>query len=197
MRFIYYLLLAILLFPWYSCANSQHSHRSQYTGQEKRAIKSLSTADIKDLRNGAGWGLAKAAELNGVPGPVHLLEMKNEISLSADQIKQIEGLYREMKSQAIPLGLELIELENKLNKQFASNTITESSLKTQLEKIAQVRSQLRFVHLSAHLKTPEILSHQQIQLYKKLRGYSSGDPCQNIPKGHDPKLWKKHNNCPQ
>ncbi|MBT3972460.1 MAG: hypothetical protein HOE99_01485, partial [Acidiferrobacteraceae bacterium] len=49
---------------------------SPYVGQETRVIKSLSAEDIDDLINGRGWGLAKPAELNGVPGPAHLLEMQ-------------------------------------------------------------------------------------------------------------------------
>jgi hypothetical protein len=53
-----------------------------------------------------------------------------------------------------------------------------------------------FVHLSAHLKTPDILKSEQITLYNKLRGYSSDDPCENVPRGHDPEMWKKHHNCP-
>jgi hypothetical protein len=165
-------------------------------GQEKREIKSLSEADIEDLMNGRGWGLAKAAELNGVPGPLHLLEMKEEIGLSGEQIKKIEDLFHIMKKQAIPLGLGLIELERKLNSHFAKGTITEKLLLELLEEIVQVRKQLRYVHLSAHLKTPNILTTEQIALYNKLRGYSSDDPCENIPKGHDPEMWKRHHNCP-
>lgn len=41
---------------------------SSYSGQEKRTIKSLSKDDIEQLNAGKGWGLAKAAELNGMPG---------------------------------------------------------------------------------------------------------------------------------
>jgi hypothetical protein len=77
---------------------------------KKREIKSLSASDIEELQNGKGWGLAKAAELNGVPGPVRLLEMKEEIDLNAEQIQAIEDIYRKMKQEAVPLGLELIEL---------------------------------------------------------------------------------------
>ena len=55
---------------------------------------------------------------------------------------------------------------------------------------------LRYVHLSAHLNTPDILKSEQITLYNKLRGYSSDDPCENVPKSHDPKMWKKHHDCP-
>ena len=58
-------------------AASGHEYKSKYIGQERREIKSLSNDDIKELRAGAGWGLAKAAELNGLPGPKHILEMKS------------------------------------------------------------------------------------------------------------------------
>lgn len=33
-----------------------------------------------------------------------------------------------------------------------------------------------------------ILTPEQIALYNKLRGYSSDDPCENIPEGHDPEM---------
>jgi Spy/CpxP family protein refolding chaperone len=190
------LIATIVLLPLTSNAASDDSHRSEYAGEENREIKSLSEADIDELRNGSGWGLAKAAELNGVPGPVHLLEMKKEIELSPEQIEKIEALFEQMRDQAIELGTTLIERERELNSHFAQGTITEESLRDVLGQIAQVRAQLRFVHLSAHLKTPDIVTAEQIALYNRLRGYSSDDPCTNIPAGHDPEMWKKHNNCP-
>jgi len=56
------------------------------------------------------------------------------------------------------------------------------------------RGALRYIHLSTHLKTPEILSKAQIGKYNGLRGYSA-DPCANIPAGHDADMWRKHNKC--
>ncbi len=190
------LFLILMLIPLSAFSAEEHSYKSKYVGEEKRAIKSLSETDIEELKNGKGWGLAKAAELNGVPGPAHLLEMREEIDLSAKQVRAIENLYNKMKQEAIPLGLELIELERELNTHFANRTITYESLGVLLESVAQVRKKLRYVHLSAHLKTPDILTPEQIALYNRLRGYSSDDPCENIPKGHDPEMWKKHHNCP-
>jgi Spy/CpxP family protein refolding chaperone len=190
------LLLTVMLLPLSANAASHDSHRSEYAGEEHREIKSLSESDIEELRNGAGWGLALAAELNGVPGPVHLLEMKKEIALSPEQIGQIETLFEQMRGQAIELGTELIDLERELNNHFAQGTINEDLLRGLLGQIALVRAQLRYVHLSTHLKTPDILTTEQIARYNELRGYSSDDPCQNIPAGHDPEMWKKHNNCP-
>jgi hypothetical protein len=190
------LFLILILTPLSIISAADPSYKSKYAGQEKRAIKSLSETDIAELENGKGWGLAKAAELNGMPGPAHLLEMKDEIALSTSQVGAIEDLYKEMKQEAIPLGLELIDLERKLNDHFANKTITVELLGAMLESIARVRKKLRYVHLSAHLKTPNIVTPEQIALYNQLRGYSSDDPCENIPKGHDPQMWKKHHNCP-
>ncbi len=188
--------LVLILIATFAFSAADDSHKSKYAGEEKREIKSLSETDIKELKNGKGWGLAKAAELNGVPGPVHLLEMKEEIDLSATQIRAIEDIYKKMKQEAIPLGLELIELEMELNNHFANRTITDELLRQILQRITQVHNQLRYVHLSTHLKTPDILKSEQITLYNKLRGYSSDDPCENVPKEHDPEMWKKHHNRP-
>ena len=191
------LFLILILMPFSSFSVEEPAYKSKYAGEEKRRIKSLSENDIEELKNGEGWGLAKAAELNGIPGPAHLLEMKKEIGLSPKQVQKIEDLYHKMKQEAIPLGLELIELEKELNDHFADRTITYEMLDVSLEKIAQVQKKLRYVHLSTHLKTPEILTPAQITLYNMLRGYSSSDdPCKNIPAGHGPEMWKRHNNCP-
>ena len=45
-----------------------------YAGLDVRAVKALSDVQIADLRAGRGMGLALPAELNGYPGPTHVLE---------------------------------------------------------------------------------------------------------------------------
>lgn len=167
---------------------------SQYAGEQTRKIKSLSEQDVNDLLQGKGWGLAKAAELNGMPGPLHLLEMKERIDLSQQQLTAINLLYASMKSRAMVLGRQLVDLEASLNDAFHSGSVNESHLQQQLFEIGRVRSELRFVHLSAHLQTPSILNAHQLKKYNQLRGYA-GDPCESIPEGHDPVMWKKHNGC--
>jgi len=168
---------------------------SPYAGEEARVIKSLSAKDIDDLLNGRGWGLARPAELNGVPGPAHLLEMKSEINLSAEQVSAIEVIWSEMNQNARRLGEHYVALERELNEQFATGQITSDTLKTLLLKIATVQTELRYTHLFAHLQASPVLKPAQVALYNRLRGYSSDDPCLNIPEGHDPNMWKKHNNC--
>jgi hypothetical protein len=56
-------------------------------------------------------------------------------------------------------------------------------------------AELRFIHLTRHLETPPLLTSDQIARYNDLRGYGADDPCTNIPEGHDPAMWRRHNNC--
>ncbi len=150
---------------------SHHTHGSKYSGQEARSVKSLSEADVAELKRGGGWGLAKAAELNGVPGPAHLLELRHKIPLNAAQIAKITNLFDDMKLDAIAQGEKLILLEQTLEQHFRNRTITDQILRDSLNAIAETREELRYIHLSTHLKTPRILSSEQIKKYNDLRGY--------------------------
>jgi len=152
---------------------SYASEKSQYMGQEHRQIKSLSASDINSLSNGKGWGLAKSAELNGIPGPSHLLELQDEIPLRPKQIKEINVLYTNMKNLAIPAGLTLIELERDLEIAFQTQNIDEQSLLSKLSNISDITRDLRYIHLSTHLATPSILDKEQIIRYNSLRGYTN------------------------
>jgi Spy/CpxP family protein refolding chaperone len=167
---------------------------SPYAGQETRRIKSLSEQDIDELRQGRGWGLAKAAELNGMPGPAHLLEMQREIGLTPQQVAEIETLFRHMKASAVALGEQLIALEADLNDAFARGDIGQGELTAKLDAIGAVQTRLRRTHLETHLATPKILKPEQIAAYNRLRGYAA-NPCATVPEGHDPAMWRKHNGC--
>ena len=121
--------------------------------------------------------------------------MKDEIDLDGAQHAAIRTIYRRMKSRAILHGERLIELERRLENAFRSRTITDALLRTSLDAIAEARKELRYVHLAAHVETLGVLSEKQIRAYNTLRGYSASDPCNNVPKGHDPAMWRRHNGC--
>jgi len=195
MKIVLYILPILFLSLVAQAAEKIHIQASKYAGEEKRSIKSLSLGDIAELRKGGGWGLAKAAELNGVPGPAHLLELKDKILLTDTQILAIEKIYQTMKAQALQQGERLIALELELELLFRSGSVTQDMLRASLNKIANARMELRFTHLAAHLETPDILSKDQMKKYNEIRGYSNPDLCANIPEGHNAKMWKKHNGC--
>jgi len=175
---------------------AQHSGagHTPYAGMQDRPIKSLSDNDINELKRGGGWGLALPAELNGMPGPSHVLELKDKLSLSAAQVTQIQKLFDDMKKAAIPVGERLIAAEEAIEKAFASGRVDEPSLRRLLVAAEAARTELRFIHLSQHYKTTPMLTRDQVKAYNVLRGYAD-DPCKNIPQGHDPEMYKKHMGC--
>ena len=152
-----------------------------YSGQEIRVIKSLSDNDVQSLQNGTGeafGGIAKLAELNGYPGPRHVLDIAQELQLTDRQRMEIELIYQNMSNNAKSIGSAIIGVEQDMDEAFANKTITEENLIALLDKSANLYGQLRFVHLSAHLDTAQIMTTEQIQMYNEMRGYD-GDSIDN------------------
>lgn len=144
-----------------------------YAGQQERAISSLSADDIKQLQSGAGWGLAKPAELNEYPGPAHILELADELDLSADQKSKVEAAFAVMQEKAKALGASLIAAERALDDAFRSGVITQDILEQRIAVAESSRAALRQVHLAAHLEVTPLLSAGQKTRYAALRGYGA------------------------
>jgi hypothetical protein len=142
-----------------------------YAGQQARAIKSLSDDDIAALRKGEGMGMAKAAELNGYPGPAHVLQLAVQLGLTERQQRDVQAIFDRMSAAAKPLGRELIAQEQALDQLFAKGEITPDRLAAATTAIAELQGRLRTVHLSAHLETRALLNADQIARYEQLRGY--------------------------
>src|SRR5207253_10196718 len=74
--------------------------QTPYAGMQARSIKALSEQQISDLDAGRGMGLALAAELNGYPGPSHVLELADRLALTDDQRERVKALFASMKAEA-------------------------------------------------------------------------------------------------
>jgi hypothetical protein len=146
--------------------------QTPYAGMQARSIKALSDQQIADLRAGRGMGLALAAELNGYPGPNHLLELADKIGLSDAQRASTRGMFEAMKAETIPIGERLIAQEAALDKLFADHAITPEKLNAATAEIGATQAELRAAHLKYHLSTVAMLQPSQIQQYTALRGYS-------------------------
>ena len=142
-----------------------------YAGQQTRPIKALSPEDIAGLLKGEGMGMAKAAELNGYPGLVHVLALAKELGLAQAQLQKVTAVHDRMGAAAKPLGVELVEHERTLDQLFAKGEITSDRLTAETAAIGELAGRLRLVHLAAHLQTRALLNADQIALYQQLRGY--------------------------
>jgi hypothetical protein len=143
-----------------------------YAGQQARDIKALSAEEVADLTAGRGMGLAKAAELNHYPGPAHVLEFKDQLGLSPDQVRAVEASFQRMSAAAKPLGAALIERERALDRGFAERRMTAAELQGATAEIGALQGRLRAIHLAAHLEMRDVLTDAQVARYDALRGYA-------------------------
>jgi len=155
---------------------------SPYAGQQEREIKAFSRQDMEDLIQGRGMGLAKAGELNGYPGPAHVLDLASKLRLTDEQIRLVTAIKDRMSAAAIPQGKEIIRRERELEQEFTTGHVTEPDLTAETEAIGQLQGRLRSIHLAAHIETKRVLTPDQVARYITLRGYGSAD---NSPMTHE------------
>ncbi|NIR43383.1 MAG: periplasmic heavy metal sensor [Gemmatimonadetes bacterium] len=153
--------------------DAQHEqHRSPYADEAASEIASLSAKEVEGLRNGDGMGLARAAELNSYPGPRHVIDLADELSLSAEQRARVTEIFDAMHEAAVRLGAEIIEAEGTMSRRFEHRHIDRAALEELTEKLGALYGDLRNVHLEAHLAVAEVLDPEQIAEYDRLRGYA-------------------------
>jgi Spy/CpxP family protein refolding chaperone len=162
-------------------AGAAHAqHVQPYAGLQTRSLKALSDEQVADLKAGRGMGLALAAELNGYPGPKHVLELEKELNLTETQRQSTQRLYDAMTAEAVPLGQRLIAAETDLDRQLSDRTVSGASLAVATATIGATQGELRAAHLKYHLAMMEVLTPEQIRRYGELRGYGAA------PGGHSP-----------
>ena len=143
-----------------------------YAGQQARAIKALSEQDIAGLLDGQGAGFAKAAELNGYPGPAHTLELQDRLGLSPGQVAASQNLMAAHKARARALGATLVDAERKLDALFARQQASPESIDSTTREIGALQARLRAEHLATHLTQTALLDVHQVARYNVLRGYA-------------------------
>ena len=146
---------------------------SQYAGQERRSIKALSEEETAALLSGQGSGFAKAAELNGYPGPAHVLELATRLGLGPDQLAATQALMSAHRRRAQQIGAELVAAEKDLDALFAERLAGTAAVDQATQKVALLQGQLRAEHLKTHLLANAILTPAQVEQYSRLRGYGS------------------------
>ncbi len=138
--------------------------------------KGLSADDAQAYLDGRGMGMAKPAEFNGYPGPMHVLQLGNELALSADQRVKTQAIFEQMHAEAVRLGALLVEAERRLDALFANGTVKVESVQKAAAEVARLHGSIRAVHLNAHVVLRPVLSAEQVSRYQELRGYKAAHP---------------------
>jgi Spy/CpxP family protein refolding chaperone len=166
MKKAFYLLVSVLI----PLGATAQEHRSPYAGGQTHAIKALSADEVRTYAAGEGMGLAKAAELNGYPGPLHVLELAQQLRLTEAEKSKTEQVRAAMLKDATRLGKLIVEKERELDKSFGDKKIDERTLRSMVGEISRLQGELRTAHLRAHLEMMQVLKPEQIKRYAELRG---------------------------
>ncbi len=169
--FIFLVFLTVAM----AAACSHEQQHGDHTSASSRQVKSLTETDVAGYLEGRGMGLAKPAELNSYPGPMHVLELAEKLALTAEQRGDTQRIFDAMRAQATRLGKLIVEKEGELNKAFADGSITRESLATLVTEMSRLQGELRALHLGAHIEMKQVLSAEQVKTYDELRGYRKAD----------------------
>ena len=178
----------VLTLPAAAQHHDPHAHAapapSPYAGEQARAIKSLADSDVAALLSGAGAAFAKAAELNGYPGPAHVIELREALELSAQQLQASQALMDAHRARARSLGHELVEAERRLDALFASRRAQADAVDAATSEVGRIHARLRAEHLNTHLQQTALLRPEQVRAYNRLRGYAAAPAASGNHSGH-------------
>jgi len=159
--------MAVTLFGT-SASVSWGQHGHGHTGGHQ-AAEACSAEFDKVVGDGRGFGLAFAADQNGYPGPLHVLELKDQLKLTADQETKAQALLHAMFAESKPKSARLLEAEAKLRRLFADRAADDAAVRAAVAEVERARSEVRLVHLLTHLKTRDLLTEDQRRIYHEAR----------------------------
>ena len=148
-----------------------HGHQHGHTdggAPHRRMHASLEETD-RVIAQGLGAGMAFAADQNGYPGPLHVLELKDRLALTADQEARITALQTAMFADSRPKSARLLDAEARLHALFAGGGADETRVRAAVAEVERARTEVRLVHLLTHLRTRAVLTEEQRRLYHEAR----------------------------
>ena len=174
MRGSWLLVLALTLVPL--STNAQHPAHQHTPGDVSEGhLRAAACLDefAAVVRDGRGFGMAFPADQNGYPGPMHVLELKDRLALTAEQETRVRALLQAMFAESRPKSARLLDAEARLRSLFAGRGADEAAVRSLTAEVERARADVRLVHLLAHVKTREVLTDAQRRAYHEAR-WSAG-----------------------
>jgi Spy/CpxP family protein refolding chaperone len=119
--------------------------------------------------------MAFVADQNGYPGPLHVLELKDRLKLTAEQEAKVQTMLAAMFAESRPKSAQLLDAEARLRHLFATGRADEPAVRAAAAEVERARTDVRLVHLMFHLRTRGVLTDEQRRLYHEAR-WSASSP---------------------
>jgi len=152
-----------------AAAWAQHGRGAADATHPHQVAETCAAEFDKVVGEGRGFGMGFAADQNGYPGPMHLLELRERLGLTAEQAAKAQALVHAMFAESRPKSARLLEAEAKLNKLFVGGAASEAAVRAAVAEVERARTEVRLVHLLTHLKTRELLTEAQRRVYHEAR----------------------------
>ena len=152
-----------------AAAWAQHGRGPAAAAHPHQIAETCAAEFEKVVGEGRGFGMGFAADQNGYPGPMHVLELKERLGLTAEQEAKARAMMHAMFSGSRPKGARLLEAEARLKKLFAEGAASEAAVRAAVAEVERARSEVRLVHLLTHLKTRDLLTETQRRVYHEAR----------------------------
>ena len=161
--------LALGALPAFAQSGHDHRHSGAPDTEAHRRVDAMQKEFDQVVADGRGFGLAFAADQNGYPGPLHVLELKDALALTPEQEARVHALYAAMLADARPRAARLAAAEARLRAVFAAGTADAAAVRAAVADTEAARAALRLAHLGAHLETRDVLTEAQRRTYQQLR----------------------------
>jgi hypothetical protein len=129
-----------------AAAQAADAPPAPYAGQQTRSIKSLSEEERSALLTGQGGGFAKAAELNGYPGSVHVLKPAAQLGLDPTPHAATLALMSADRQRARAMGADPVAAEAELDASFADPQARAATVDEATQKVMSLQARLRAEH---------------------------------------------------
>ncbi len=151
--------------------NPAAGHHHGTGGAPQGHLEALKCSESFDrvVGQGLGFGLAFAADRNGYPGPLHVVELAQPLGLRAEQVERARSLYDAMLAESRPKSAALLAAEAELARLFERGEATEARVRAQVAEVERLRADVRLVHLTYHLRTRDLLTSEQRVAYHRAR----------------------------
>lgn len=127
--------------------------------------------------DGSAWhkgGHDGGMNQDGMPGAGRMLLMAEEIGLDENQKTKISGMMEEFGLNRIELKAELEKAQLEL-KHMRLNEASDAEILTQMDKVGELKTDMRKMSYTHHQAVKDVLTDQQIEKLKELHKERRGD----------------------
>ena len=156
-----------------AAAQSGHGHGHQHGGAGDAQVHQRVAACLREfdqvVAEGRGFGLAFPADQNGYPGPLHVLELKDQLRLTPEQETRVRALFEAMLAEARRRAARLAAAEEQLQRVFTAGAADAVGVRAAVAEAETARAEVRLMHLLTHVQTRDVLTETQRRTYHEIR----------------------------